>query len=167
MQETGPSRTPAPVQQPGRSGHESGFPPGVPRPWTRPSISCSAQQVPGSGSNCTLIHARVVRLGEGIVEAGPAELDRGMPPRIRLEERAWAGLPSPERRMTPTIPGSRTAALLAALLLAPLWIGPADIAEELRTITVYGAGQIDAPSDMAEISASAVSRAAQSASRRL
>ena len=53
----------------------------------------------------------------------------------------------------------RTAAILSALLLAPLWIGAAAGAEELPSITVHGAGSVEAPPDMAIVSAGAVSQA--------
>ncbi len=57
----------------------------------------------------------------------------------------------------------RTAAILSALLLAPFWIGTAAGAEELPSITVHGAGSVEAPPDMAIVSAGAVSQAKQAA----
>ena len=58
-----------------------------------------------------------------------------------------------------TIRKLRTATVLSALLLTPLWIGPAAGAEELPSITVHGAGSVEAPPDMAIVSAGAVSQA--------
>ncbi len=55
----------------------------------------------------------------------------------------------------------RTAAILSALLLAPLWTGTAAGAEDLPSIIVHGAGSVEAPPDMAIVSAGAVSQAKQ------
>ncbi|MDE0149357.1 MAG: SIMPL domain-containing protein [Rhodospirillaceae bacterium] len=60
-----------------------------------------------------------------------------------------------------TIPGLRTAALLSALLLAPFWIGATANAEELPSITVNGAGTVEARPDMAMVSTGAVSQSEQ------
>ena len=57
----------------------------------------------------------------------------------------------------------RTAAILSALMLAPFWIGTAAGAEELPSITVHSAGSVEAPPDMAIVSAGAVSQAKQAA----
>ena len=57
----------------------------------------------------------------------------------------------------------RTAAILSALLLAPFWTGTAAGAEDLPSITVHGAGSVEAPPDMAIVSAGAVSQAEQAA----
>lgn len=59
------------------------------------------------------------------------------------------------------IPGLRTATLLSALLSAPLWIDAAASAEELTSITVQGAGSVEARPDMAIVSAGAVSQTEQ------
>ncbi len=58
-----------------------------------------------------------------------------------------------------TIFGLRTATFLSALLLAPFWIGGAVNAEELPSITVNGAGAVEARPDMAIVSAGADSQA--------
>lgn len=57
------------------------------------------------------------------------------------------------------IPGLRTATLLPVLLLAPLWLSAAAGAEELPSITVNGAGSVEARPDMAIVSAGAMSQA--------
>ena len=49
--------------------------------------------------------------------------------------------------------------LLSALLLAPLWFSVAASADESRSIIVNGAGSVEAPPDMAIVSAGAVSQA--------
>ncbi len=58
-----------------------------------------------------------------------------------------------------TIRELRTATILSALLLAPFWIGTTASAEELPSITVHGAGSVEAPPDMAIVTAGAVSQA--------
>ena len=60
-----------------------------------------------------------------------------------------------------TIPGSRTAALLSALLPAPFWIGAAASAEDPPSIAVNGAGSAEARPDMAMVAAGAVGHLAQ------
>jgi len=61
------------------------------------------------------------------------------------------------------MPGLRTATLLSALLLAPFWIGTMASAEESPSITVNGAGSVEARPDIAIVSAGAVSQAEQAA----
>ena len=53
----------------------------------------------------------------------------------------------------------RTAVILSALFLTPFWTGTAAGAEDLASITVHGAGSVEAPPDMAIVSAGAVSQA--------